>query len=294
MNKEVIIIGAGPAGLTCGMQLARMGIGHVVLEKHEPGGLLHEAGLVENYPGYPNGIEAAKLVALMVRQAKQLGVEVLPEEALEVVTGDHEFKVITPVGQHTGRFLVMATGTVPVEWKGCSIPHEANGFIHYGVSSIRGSGPARIAVIGAGDAAFDYALQLKGDGHAINIFQRNEKIKSLPLLKERAFIKQGIEFFPGHSLMDIHFDPDEKHLELLFSTDTGSSMFIADHIVFATGRVPANMLIASLDEQQKKIAEEEGRLLYAGDLTNERARQSVIAAGDGMRVAMKIAEKLSG
>ena len=290
MRKEVIIIGAGPAGLACGMQLCRAGTGAVILEKDEPGGLLRQAGLVENYPGFPEGIEAGRLISLMLAQAHTAGVRILREEAIECEFSDPLFKIRTGNGNYESRFLVVSSGTVPVKWTGCRIPPEAEDRVGYGVSELRDRNPGRIAVIGAGDAAFDYALQLEKAGHQVMVFFRTGKTKCLPLLMERAAGKERIQLLPCHLLTKMaSAKANRNELALSFRSPSGPAGFKVDRLIFATGRIPSTGFLSGMNAEQKGRAEREGRLLYAGDVMNDKFRQSVIAAGDGIRAAMKIA-----
>jgi thioredoxin reductase (NADPH) len=93
--REIIIIGGGPAGITAAIQLQRYGCEPLLLEKRELGGLLWNANLVENYPGFPNGVRGEKLIGLMQKQAERLGVQVKREEVLKVKMKGWEFLVET-------------------------------------------------------------------------------------------------------------------------------------------------------------------------------------------------------
>ena len=109
----VVIIGAGPAGLAAAMQLKRQGIDPVVLERKQVGGLLLNANLVENYPGFVKGITGPDLVQLFRKQADWLGVNISIEEALSVKYEDNYFRIVTNLRDLQARFLVAASGTIP-------------------------------------------------------------------------------------------------------------------------------------------------------------------------------------
>jgi len=164
-----------------------------------------------------------------------------------------------------------------------SIEHR----VFYEVYPIRNVRNTRIAIIGAGDAAFDYALQL-ASYNKVCIFNRSEKVKCLPVLWHRAKGLEQVSYNENHSLIKTAFDSALNCLKLFFQTDKGISTFYADYIIFAIGRKPElsyadPLLINRLDELQQAQ-----KVHMVGDVKNELFRQASIAAGDGIRTAMQI------
>ena len=131
--EQVIIIGAGPAGLATAFQLKRYGVHPVVFEREQIGGLLRNANLVENYPGFPQGISGLELVDLFIRQSKNLGIDVTYEEVIELDYELGSFQVRTRRQSYASRLVVIATGTKPLHFKNLPIPDELADKVFYEV-----------------------------------------------------------------------------------------------------------------------------------------------------------------
>jgi thioredoxin reductase (NADPH) len=110
---EVVIIGAGPAGMTSAIQLKRYGIPFVLLEKEQVGGLLWSANLVENYPGFPAGVSGPRLVSLIGKQMKRIGVDVTYDSVLQLYRDEKGFCVKTLRATYRPHFVIVASGTKP-------------------------------------------------------------------------------------------------------------------------------------------------------------------------------------
>ena len=112
-NETVVIIGAGPSGIATAIQLKRYNISQLLLEKGEIGGMLKNANLVENYPGFPGGIKGEELVQLFKNQVDAAQVNVLYENVQKVVYENQKFTLFTEQRSYRCRILVVATGTNP-------------------------------------------------------------------------------------------------------------------------------------------------------------------------------------
>jgi thioredoxin reductase len=285
--NDVAIIGAGPAGIACAIQLSRYGIVPLLFERDFPGGLLKNANLVENYPGFPGGIKGSKLIEKMTRQLDLANVPVIHENINLVDYSEVLFSITTDQNNYISQRLVIASGTVPVRWTEIEIPESIQPKIFYEVYPLKDLKDKVIAIIGAGDAAFDYALQL-ASYNKVMIFNRSEKVKCLPLLMHRAKGLGQISYHANYVLKDVMEDSSSTCLKLFFQTKKGMESLLADYIIFATGRRPelsyANpFILNNLDELKQ-----EGKLYLVGDVKNDLFRQASIAAGDGIRAAMEI------
>jgi len=286
-HHEVAIIGAGPAGIACAIQLSRYGIVPLLFERDLPGGLLKNANLVENYPGFPGGIKGTYLIAKMTRQLDMAKIPVIHENVARVTYLEGHFRIKTDQNNYISQKLVIASGTVPVKWTEFVIPETIRPKMFYEVYPLKDMEDKVIAIIGAGDAAFDYALQLAVH-NKVMIFNRTEKIKCLPLLSERAKENPRISYLDNYMLEKIKTEPASSCLQLFFQTKNGMESLLSDYIIFATGRRPElsfcdPYLINHLDDYQK-----DGKLYFAGDVKNDLFRQAAIAVGDGIRAAMEI------
>jgi thioredoxin reductase (NADPH) len=194
--KDTIIIGAGPAGVAATVQLQRYGLDFIVFEKGPVGGLLNNANLVENYPGFPDGIPGRQLVAFLNESTDRLG-DRLVRKAVESLDFDGQyFKLRTDQDSFRSRTSIIASGTKPRLWTGTQIPESVGDRVFYEIFPIIDSSDKTIAIVGAGDAAFDYALNLTRDnqGNRVTILNRGSETKCLPLLKERAAASEHIDY----------------------------------------------------------------------------------------------------
>lgn len=287
----VVIIGAGPAGLAAAMQLTRQGHNPIVLERAHVGGLLRNANLVENYPGFPGGIRGPKLVSRLLEQAQRLGVNIAFEDALVTGYEDGLFRIETKQKNLSARFLIAATGTKAIQLPEDQLGPELEGKVFSEVYPLIECSGKKIIIIGGGDAAFDYALNLAGENQ-IQILIRGEELKALPLLIERAQAHPEITFQSGIELDLVELDQDGK-LCLALNSPDGPTSLTSDYLIAAIGREPdtsyaSPSIIKQMDRLQGK------RLFYRiGDLKNGPFRQTAIAVGDGLRAAMEIDQYLS-
>ena len=296
----VAIIGAGPAGLATALQLQRYGVEALLLEGGQVGGLLHNANWVENYPGFPGGISGPELVRLFITQAEQIGVRVTHEQALSLDyrgdpslsrRGEGLFSIHTAEHLYQARRVVIASGTRPVPLSSVSIPKELEDRFFYEVYPLLGAAGWRIAILGAGDAAFDYALNLQ-QRNTVTILNRSDQVSCLPLLWDRASAEAKIDYRPNTSLLRVFTTP-EGRFGLECATPNGQEKIYADALLAAIGREARLDFISPALRPQLADLESHGLLYRAGDVKNGLYRQTAIAVGDGIIAAMKIYQSLS-
>ncbi|NQT74253.1 MAG: NAD(P)/FAD-dependent oxidoreductase [Chloroflexi bacterium] len=288
-TEDVTIIGAGPAGIATAIQLKRWGLDPLLLEAGHIGGLLVNANLVENYPGFPDGISGSELVKRFEAQLIMVGVVPHFEEVLDLDHDDH-FILKTSEREFRSKFVVIASGTQPRAFDSINIPEEVSERVLYEVYPIANVEGKKIVIIGAGDAAFDYALNVSYRNE-ISILNRGAKRKCLPLLWERAEHSLRIEYFENTALSGIESRDSGM---VLYCVDPQRSWEVrADYVIFAIGRKPQlNFLSQRLRERVDEL-EGEGKLYFVGDVKNDLYRQISIATGDGVRAAMRICRILS-
>ncbi|MGB7875406.1 MAG: NAD(P)/FAD-dependent oxidoreductase [Anaerolineales bacterium] len=286
-TDEVAIIGAGPAGTTAAIQLKRYGIPFVLLERERVGGLLWNANLVENYPGFPAGVSGPKLIHLIEKQMERIGVEVTFDSVSRLQYGRSGFHIKTIRAEYNPRYVIVASGTRPNPIP-LAIPDRAQGRVFSDVYHLLDETQKRIVIVGAGDAAFDYALNLTKNRNSVTILNRGGGVQCLRLLWERAMVEPAIEYHAETPVRAVEVDetlPErggETGNRFRVRTEAGES-FEADYLLFAIGRVPqTDFLSAELVDQHIK------GLYFVGDVRNGLYRQAAIAAGDGLRAAMDI------
>ena len=292
-SRNVLIIGAGPAGVTAALQLKRYGIEAVLVEKEEIGGLLRNANLVENYPGFPDGIGGSELVELFKRQLKNAGVKVCFEEVKELEYADGRFRAKTTERLITSDIVVIASGTKPRAISDMKISEDVEDRIFYAISPIRSVGDKKIAIIGAGDAAFDFALGLSRRNE-VTILNRSNRAKCVPVLWERCVESGNVFYVDKAHVEKIRSDGEEIVLTYAHDGDRRKKEVRADYVVVAIGREPClDFLGNRLKRRIDALADSSG-IYMVGDVGNDIYRHVAICVGDGLRAAMRIRSCVAG
>ncbi|MEE8355781.1 MAG: NAD(P)/FAD-dependent oxidoreductase [Anaerolineales bacterium] len=287
---QVVIIGAGPAGLAAAIQLQRQRIPALILERGQIGGLLNNAYWVENYPGFPEGITGADLADRIHQQAKRLGVIIHHEEVKSVKFGEELFRIATNRREITAKILVAATGTKAIKLSQSANSANLEGKILGEVFPIIHEKGKTILIIGAGDAALDYALNL-ARYNQVTLLNRGTEIRGLPLLWDRVQENESICYFSEIEIKKVDTAEPGK-VSVIAKSGKQESSFCVDYLLTAIGREPElgfmdrDLLNRVGELQDKKI------IFQIGDLKNGKFRQTSIAVGDGIRTAMDIGKKL--
>jgi len=287
---EVMIIGAGPAGLAAALQLKRYGIDHILIERSRVGGLLNNANLVENYPGFPGGISGEDLVSLFSVQVTKIGVEVTYDEVQLLDYSQRTFKAVGRFSNYLAPITIVASGTLGKLPEGITVPETIKDKVITEIFSIKTVENRRIVIVGAGDLAFDYALNL-GKKNQIVILNRSEELKCLPLLQDRITRVSSVKYQDRTQLVTIQAGyGDEVVLGTI--TPNGSQEFACDYLVFAIGREPWTGYFSDNLRNIMNELEKKGTLYLIGDVRNGIFRQAAIAIGDGINCATKIQKTL--
>ncbi len=285
--KDVVIIGAGPAGIATAIQLKRYNIKPVLLEQDETGGLLRNANLIENYPGFPEGINGLELVELFKKHLKNNEVIVNFEKALELEYCDNIFSTATDRRVLKSTIVVIATGTKPRKISDLNISDDIKDQIFYEIYTILGIKNKKIAIIGDGDAAFDYALNLCTENEVM-ILNRGVKAKCLPVLAEKCMKSGNISYSCNINVTEINNVNDQLRLNCIHSDTRDESQIDADYVVIAIGREPCLDFLGSEIKNNIDILLKSNVLYMVGDIKNKIYRQTAICIGDGIKCGMEI------
>ncbi len=284
---DAIIVGAGPAGISAAVYLKRAGINFKIFERKRTGGLLHNAHLVENYPGF-DGLPGKRLVEEMEGQLAKWDILVELAEVTSIASSDPGFRIslLDPEPKEMeARTVIIATGTRPIklDLDGSDIIEGKHLF--YEITDMPDNiSRKEVVIIGGGDAAFDYALNISKRGASARIAMRSDRTRCLPLLYERAENDPHIQIYPDCSPASFEIQGDRlvlgcPHMQIK-----------ADIMLVAIGRRPSDELIVPL--QRDTGANTLPGLYMAGDVQQGSYRQMGIAVGDGIKSAMGVIEFL--
>jgi thioredoxin reductase (NADPH) len=295
--RDVIVLGSGPAGLTAAIYLARADYKPLVIEGHQPGGLLTITTEVENYPGFSEGIFGQELMDNMSKQAARFGAEFVSGSATSVELSSYPFKVWVNNDQwYETKSIIIATGASA---RNLGLPNEKR-LIGRGVSYcatcdgffFRGK---RVAVVGGGDSAMEDALFLTKFAESVSVIHRRDQLRASPIMQKRAQANPKINFIWNSVIQDIL---GEQRLESLviknLQTDEASNLPV-DGLFVAIGHAPNTLIfqgvlpldqegfIQTLDHTSKTVIP---GVFVAGDVKDKIYRQAITAAGSGCMAAL--------
>ncbi|MCX8171441.1 MAG: FAD-dependent oxidoreductase [Candidatus Bathyarchaeota archaeon] len=284
---DVIIVGGGPAGLAAAIYASRMGLKTLVLEEDMPGGRSLEAPLIENFPGFPDGISGAELIERMLEQAERFGAEIrFPEEVLNMDLSGLVKSVVTRHGKYYAYSIIIATGT---QRKKLTVPGEIE-FLGRGVSYCALCDAPFfkdrvVAVIGLNNEALEDALYISGFASKVIVISHGEKPVVEEDLLRQASEKKNIEFIDAR-VKSINGDVHVNSISVM--GQAGIMEIPVNGVFIVLGRVP----VTSIVEKAGVVVDERGCIKV--DRSQSTNIEGVFAAGDctcgGMQVATAVGE----
>ena len=305
-DREVVIIGSGPAGLTAALYSARANLKPLLIEGLEAGGQLMLTTMVENWPGFRDGIMGPDLMTEMRVQAERFGTEVMQGNVASVDLRNRPFAVVLQDGRSiTTAALIIATGA-SARWLDIGSDRKLSG---HGVSTcatcdgyfFRGK---PIAVVGGGDSAMEEAIYLTKFASKVIVIHRRDTLRASKIMQDKAFANPKIEFVWDSEVIDVtDLAKGEVTGVVVRNLKTGVVSQIAlDGVFIAIGHTPNTALFKGqidLDATGYIVTHGGTRtnipgVFAAGDVQDHVYRQAVTAAGSGCMAAIDAERYLEG
>jgi len=298
--RDTVILGTGCAGLTAAIYAARANLKPLVLEGHEPGGQLSITTLVENFPGFPEGIQGPELIENMRKQATRFGAEFMMGHLVKADLMQRPFKLDFGGGKTAKAWTLIIASGASARWLG--LPSE-QALIGHGVSScatcdgffFRGK---PITVIGGGDSAMEEALFLTRFATKVTLIHRRDHFRASKIMLERARKHEKIEFLTDTMVEEVN-DVSKKEVTRLKlrNVKTGKVWELETSAMFlGIGHEPnAKMFTGQLDMDQDGYLKTRDQVFTnvpgvfaCGDVQDRRYRQAITAAGSGCAAALEV------
>lgn len=258
---------------------------------------------VENFPGFPEGIQGPDLMANMLAQAERFGCEILYEDALEVSLAGEEKTVVTSEGKYSARRVILSMGS---EYRKLNVPGEAE-LSGRGVSYCATCDgfffkDQHLAVVGGGDSAMEEALFLTKFAKKVTVIHRRDQLRASQIMAERAAANPKIDFAWNSTVAQINGEDKVESLTLQSTVDGTESTLDATGVFVAIGHEPRSQLVngqVDLDEAGYVRVNEPGTatnlkgVFACGDLVDHTYRQAITAAGSGCRAALDAERSLA-
>ena len=296
---DMIVVGGGPAGYTAALYAARAGLDVVVLEKLSAGGQMALTHTIDNYPGFPEGVDGFELGERMQQQAQRFGAKTVYAQVNRLDLKAEPKTVETSEGVFTGKTVVLATGAGPKE---LGLPEE-KGLIGRGVAYCaacdgmfyRGK---TVVVVGGGNSAAADALLLSRVAKKVILVHRRDTLRATKIYHEPLMKAENVEFRWNSVVTEILHDQKVTAVRLRDTVSGQEAIVQTDGVFISIGRKPATELVGGqleLDENGYVIAGEETETsipgVYAvGDVRTKKLRQVVTAVADGA-AAVHMAEE---
>ncbi|ACM92507.1 thioredoxin-disulfide reductase [Nautilia profundicola AmH] len=292
---DVIIIGAGPGGLSAGLYAGRMGLDTLIIEKLTPGGQITQSSEIENYPGVCEVKSGLELMQCWPEQTMRFGAKIISEEVKSIEKNGDIFKVITSQNEYQGKAVILATGATPKRagfkgeeeyiGKGVSYCAVCDGYFYKNMD---------VAVIGGGDSALEEALYLSNIAKKVYLIHRRNEFRASPLTIEKVMKKENIEILFNTTVEEVKGTP---FLNTAVINQNGEikELKVDGVFVFVGMNVNSSLVkdLCELNEYGEVKVDLNMKTtldgLYAiGDVRQNSVKQVVASAGDGSVAALNV------
>jgi thioredoxin reductase (NADPH) len=295
VDSKLVIIGSGPAGLTAAIYAARANLEPIVIAGSAPGGQLMLTSDVENYPGFPDGIQGPELMAAFRAQAERFGAHIMDVDIEKVDFSERPFRIWARGTEYRGQAVIVATGASAL-WLGIESETRLRG---RGVSACATCDgfffkDREIAVVGGGDTAFEEATYLTRFATKVHLLHRRDTFRASKIMVDRALAHPKIDVHPNVTVEEVVGAEKVRGVKLK-DTQTGESSDLdVEGLFIAIGYEPNTAAFRDwleVDEKGYLVVRDETRskvdgVFIAGDVHDHRYRQAVTAAADGCKAAI--------
>ncbi len=296
--EKVVIIGSGPAGYTAAVYAARANLEPLIISGNTIGGLLTQTSEVENFPGFPEGVNGYELTMKMQTQAEKFGarLEIANVEKLELTDGNVQKITLDNGNVIESKALIIATGATP-RWLGLESEERLK---NCGVSACATCDGAffedmKVVVAGGGDSAMEEALFLTKFASEVIVVHRRNELRASKIMAERAMNHEKIRFVWNSQIVEILGDSEVTGIKVKNNVDNSESVIECQGVFVALGHVPATELVkGQIDMDDAGFIKLENNtsmtnlagVFAAGDCADHRYRQAITAAAAGCRAAI--------
>jgi thioredoxin reductase (NADPH) len=301
MHKRLIIIGSGPAGYTAALYSARANLEPLVIAGNQSGGQLMITTDVENYPGFPEGIQGPELMEKFRKQATRFGAEIIDKDVTLVDFKKKPFVVKVEDETYTADAVIISTGA-QAKWIGCELGLRGHGVSACATCDAFFFKGKDVIVVGGGDTAMEEATFLTKFASHVTIVHRRDKLRASKIMQEKARSNPKISFVWDSEVADV-VGEDKVEQVTLRNLKTGKTEIVkTDGLFVAIGHEPVTSLFKGQIETDAKgyIKVHDGThtniggVFAAGDVVDHRYRQAVTAAGMGCQASLDAERYLEG
>ncbi|GIL29870.1 thioredoxin-disulfide reductase [Actinocatenispora comari] len=294
--RNLIIVGSGPAGYTAAVYAARANLNPLVIEGAQSGGALMTTTEVENFPGFPDGIDGPDLMDNMRKQAERFGAELLTDDVTRVELAGDVKRVWVGDTEYQAKAVILATGSA---WRPLNVPGEQR-LLGHGVSSCATCDGfffrnQHIAVVGGGDSAMEEATFLTKFAETVTIIHRRDEFRASPIMAERALKNEKIKVIWDSVVTEVLGTDKVEGVKLRNAKTGEESTLDVTGLFIAIGHDPRSELFAgqvAIDDEGYVRAESPTSrtdvtgVFACGDLVDHSYRQAITAAGTGCVAAL--------
>ena len=292
---DVIIIGAGPAGLTAAIYTTRANLKTLIVAGTKWGGQLQLTTLVENFPGFPEGVQGPDLMNAMRKQAERFGAEIVEKDFSSGNFSKAPFKITAGEKKYLGKSVIISTGA-DMRWLG--VPGEAEKIGH-GVSACAPCDAPffknkNVMVVGGGDSAMEEAIVLANFAASVTVVHRREEFRACSMMLKKAKENPKIKFLPSTEVVEVLGENKVAGVKIKNTKINKISEMPIDGIFVAISRVPNSKVFKGIDMDEEGYIKVDNHtktsvdgVFAAGDVHNKYYQQAITAAGFGCMAGLE-------